>query len=149
MRGQRQGVCSTKPPLVPDTTETEGKAGVSNNEQKKHDTIITVDDMQRTLFIKQTGKLPQTSSQGNKYHMILHKIDSNSTLVKPMKNRTRGEIIAARKRSLTRMRLCDLNPKHQILDNKASEKYKKAIRASRMTYQLVPPNNHRCNTAEK
>ena len=149
MRGQRKGVCSTKPPLVPDTAEIEGKAGVSNNEQKQHDTIITVDDMQRTLFTKQTVKLPQTSSQGNKYHMILHKIDSNSTWVKPMKNRNKGEIIAARKRSLTKMRLCDLNPKHQILDNEASEKYKVAIRASGMTYQLVPPGDHRHNIAKK
>ena len=34
MRGQLQGVCSAKPPLVPDTAETEVKVGVSNNEKK-------------------------------------------------------------------------------------------------------------------
>ena len=66
-----------------------------------------------------------------------------------MKNRTEGKIIASRERSLKRMRLCGFNPKHQILDNKVSEKYKEAIRVSGMTYQLVPPDNHRCNTAEK
>ena len=49
--------------------------------------------MLRTLFTNQNGKSPQTSSQGNKYQMIFHIIYSNSTWVKPIKNRTEGGII--------------------------------------------------------
>jgi hypothetical protein len=40
-------------------------------------------------------------------------------------------------------------PKHQVLDNQASVSYKKAIGDSDMTYELVPPDNHQCNMAEK
>ena len=47
------------------------------------------------------------------------------------------------------MRLYNLNPKHQILDNEASAKYKEAIQAYGMTYQLVPLDNHRHNIAKK
>jgi hypothetical protein len=42
-----------------------------------------------------------------------------------------------------------LIPKHQILDNQASAEYKAAIEASSMTYELVPPEEHRRNMAEK
>ena len=47
------------------------------------------------------------------------------------------------------MRAAGLNPKHQILDNEASKKYKDAIVLSGMTFQLVPPDKHRRNIAEK
>ena len=149
MSGQRQGVRSIKPPLVLDTAEIEENGGVSNNEQKQHDILITVNDMQHNLFTDQTGKFPHTSSQDNKYHMILHEIVSHSTWFNPMKNCTKGEIISARQRALTLMQLCSLNPKHQMLDNEALAKYKEAIRASGMTYQLVPHNNHCHNIYKK
>jgi hypothetical protein len=42
-----------------------------------------------------------------------------------------------------------LIPKHQILDNQASAEYKAAIEASSMTYELIPPEEHRRNMAEK
>ena len=74
--------------------------------------------------------------------MILHKINSKSTWVKPTKNQIKGDIIIARDHALTRIHLYRLNPKHKILDNEASHKYRKAIRASGMTYQIVPPEDH-------
>ena len=65
-----------------------------------------------------------------------------------MKNQTEDEIIISRELSLTRIRLYGLNPKHQILDNEASEKYKEAIRASGMTDQIAPPDDRHRNIAE-
>ena len=66
-----------------------------------------------------------------------------------MKNQTKGKIIISRQRALTRICLCGLNPKHQTLYNEALDKYKEAICASEMTYQLVQPDDHRRNIAEK
>jgi hypothetical protein len=92
---------------------------------------------------------PGVLSEGNKYIMVLHDVDSNSSWAEPMRNQTGGELILARYRALTRMQRQGINPKHQVLDNQASEAYKDAIRALDMTYQLVPPGDHRCNMAEK
>ena len=58
-------------------------------------------------------------------------------------------MIAARSNGISHMRAAGLNPKHQILDNEASTKYKASITNSGMTYQLVPPNDHGHNIAEK
>ena len=42
-----------------------------------------------------------------------------------------------------------IEPTHQILDNEASKEYKGAITKSGMTFQRVPPDDHRRNVAEK
>ena len=89
------------------------------------------------------------SSRGNRYQMILYHVDTNSIWVEPTKNKTEGEMIAARNRALTRMRACGIKPKRQVLDNEASKQYKQAIKESDMDYQLVPPDDHRRNIAEK
>ena len=66
-----------------------------------------------------------------------------------MPSRTEHSMIAARGKGISRMGAAGLNPKHQILDNEASAKYEDAITNSGMTYQLVPPGNHRRNIVEK
>lgn len=81
--------------------------------------------------------------------MILYHVDSNTIWVEPFKNKTEGQLIKARANALYRMKLAGIIPKHQILDNEASKAYKEAIRLSGMTYQLVPPDEHRRNVAER
>ena len=66
-----------------------------------------------------------------------------------MQNQSGGELILACARALARMQRHGLIPKNQILDNQASVEYKAAIKASGMTYELVPPKEHQCNMAEK
>jgi hypothetical protein len=143
MRGQRQGVCSTKEAESPNKNQT------IIPHIKKHDILILVYDAKATMYSDQIGKFPVVLSKGNKYIMVLRDVDSNSLWAEPMKNQTGGELILARNRALTRMRQQGINPKHQILNNQASELYKDAIRASGMTYQLVPPDDHWCNMAKK
>ena len=117
--------------------------------EKKSDLFIALYETKATLFTDQTGRFPQQSSRGNNYQMILHDIDSNSTWVEPMKNRTEGEMILARRRALARMGTQGIVPVHQVLDNEISKAYKTEIQATGMTYQLVPPDDHRRNIAEK
>ena len=42
-----------------------------------------------------------------------------------------------------------ITPAHQVLDNEISQTYKDEIRDSGMSYQLVPPDDHRRNIAER
>ena len=143
MQGHHKGVRSTKP-----ATEEEENDENEKLEPCQHEIIITIHDMSRTLYTNQTRKLLHTSRLDNKYQMILHTIESKSTWIEPMKNIIKGEIIISREHALKQMCLCGLNPRHQILDNEASEKYKEAICASVMTYQIVPLDNH-CRNIDK
>ena len=47
------------------------------------------------------------------------------------------------------MKACNITPRHQVLDNEISAAYRDAITTSGMTYQLVPPYDHRRNIAKK
>ncbi len=60
--------------------------------------------------------------------MILHDIDSNSTWVEAMKNRTEGEMILARWWALACMKVQGIMSVHQVLDNEVSMAYKAEIR---------------------
>ena len=142
MCNQRQGVRSTKQREL----EPEDPA---DPVPKQNEVFIRVYNTHNTLFTDQTGKFPHLSSLGNRYQMILYHAASNSIWVEPMKNRTEGEIIQARAIALTRMKTCEITLERQVLDNEASAAYKGAIRDSGMTFQLVPPEDHRRNAAEK
>ncbi|KAL7474216.1 hypothetical protein ACHAW6_000727 [Cyclotella cf. meneghiniana] len=96
----------------------------------------------------QTGKFPHLSSQGNRYQMILYHVNSNSIWVEPTKNKTEGEHILACNHALLCMKACGITPTRQV-NNEISATYKTAITESGMSYQLVPPNNHRQNIAKK
>ena len=58
-------------------------------------------------------------------------------------------MINTRRHALLRMKLQGIVPLHQILDNENSQAYKYEIRNTGMTYQIVPPDNHCHNIAER
>ena len=47
------------------------------------------------------------------------------------------------------MKLQGIIPKHQVLDNEISDAYRTEIRDTNTTFQLVPPDDHHCNLAER
>jgi hypothetical protein len=120
---------------------------------KQKESILMVfdlsDEAQRLMYTDQTGKFPKKSSKGNHYIMVLIEIDSNAILVEAMKNRTAGEMIRAYLVLVTRLSNVGVKPKMHILDNECSEEFKAQIRKNNMTFQLVPPHDHRRNIAEK
>ena len=117
--------------------------------KKKGNILITEHEVKSFMYADQTGLFPAVSSLGNTYVMILHHVDSNSSWAEAMRNQSDGKLILARARALARMQRRGLIPKHQILDNQASAEYKATIEASGMTYELVSPEKHRRNMAEK
>ena len=142
MKSQRQGIRSTKqcvhPTVLPTTLP------------QQQDIYIKTYDTRNTLYTDQTGKFPHVSSRGFQYQMFLYHVDSNSIWVEPTKNKTEGELILARSRALLRMKACGITPRHQVLDNEASADYIRVITEDwKATYQLVPPDIHRRNLAER
>ncbi len=143
MHGQRQGVQSTK------VTEPTENAPNTLSHQKKNNILITEHEVQSLMYADQTGLSPAVSNLGNKYVMILHHVDSNSSWLEAMQNQLGGKLILARAWALAWMQRHGLIPKDQILNNQASVEYKAAIETSGMTYELVPPKEHQRNMAEK
>ena len=108
------------------------------------------DEMDKKMYSDQTGRFPTMSYKGNQYIMVVYEAKiSNNIFVEPMRNRQAAEMVAAYQRAVDRMKKAGIEPKMHILDNEISAEFKQAISDNGMRYQLVPPNDHRRNIAEK
>ena len=105
--------------------------------------------MQATSYTDQTDKFLVRSSGGHQYIMVLLNMDSSYIIMESMKNRHLSEIVMTYQILIDRLKACGINPKQHVLDNECSAKFKDAIKANKMRYQLVPPNDHRLNIAER
>jgi hypothetical protein len=91
MKQTHKNVRSTKAKQTPletcDTLQLQSK--------KVRDIYTTMYDVRETMFLDQTGQFLMRSQSGNKYIMVLVKINSNAILVEPMKSRKDAEMIRA------------------------------------------------------
>ena len=151
----KSGLRSTKVQVKsePEFSDIENATMTAHPLTTRKESVLMVfdlsDEAQRVMYTDQTGKFPKKSSKGNHYIMVLIEIDSNAILVEAMKNRTAGEMIRAYTVLVTRLRNAGVTPTMHILDNECSEEFKAQIRKNNMTFQLVPPHDHRRNIAEK
>ncbi len=104
MQGQRQGIQSTCPVNAPGTTNNTSPPNITvlvsdpapTAHIVAHDLLIQVVDLKDTMYMDQTGHFPFVSSLGNRYIMILHHVDSNSSWSEALKNNSEGEPILGR-----------------------------------------------------
>jgi hypothetical protein len=145
MKKQRQNVRLTK--IKVENKSTREKP--PTREKKMHDVYIKIHNISNMMHSNQTGRFPVTSSSSNQYIMVLVEVGGNYINAEPMKNRSVGSMIKAYLtlwKQLTETG--SVKPPTHILDNKASAELKEAIKKN-CTIQLVPPDNHRRNLAER
>ena len=114
-----------------------------------NDVFVRVKDLAESIHSDQTGAFPYTSQRGNQYVMVAIHLDANYIFNEPMKNRTEGEMIKAYQIIINRIKAAELGLKTHRLDNEASTAYKECIPNNGMIHELVPPDNHRSNLAER
>jgi hypothetical protein len=64
--------------------------------KSKRDIFICIYKIKKTMSSDQTGCFPQVSGLGNKYIMVIHDVDSNSSWAEALKDNTGRELILAR-----------------------------------------------------
>ncbi len=97
-----------------------------------------------------TGCFPVKARLGNQYVMIAYHADGNLILQQAFKTRNDRHRIAAYNAMMSRLSARGLAVDLQILDNEASTAYKEAITVKwKAKFQLVPPDMHRRNRAER
>ena len=102
-----------------------------------------------TVLSDKTSQFPTRSKQGNKYIMVMVKIDSNTILVEPIKNHIDAELTSAYRAMMILLKHAEIIPQKHILDNEVSTAMKNIIRDEyKMKLELVPPGCHRRNAAE-
>ncbi len=145
MNQRRKNVRSTKAKQTPlETCDT-----LQLHSKKVRDIYTTMYDIRKTMFLDQTGQFPTRLQSGNKYIMVLVKIDSNTILVEPMKSRKDAEMIQAYNALSLRLKRAGIIPKKHVLVNEVSENMKNHIHNTcKINMELVPPGCHQQNAAE-
>ena len=81
---------------------------------------------------------------------VAYHCDTNAILVEPFQTREDRHSIPAYTRIMTRLKTRGHIIDHQVLDNEASKAYSRHVTNIWVaTYQLVPPDVHRRNIAER
>jgi hypothetical protein len=144
MKKQRQNVRSTKQKMIEEPTESVELTRTIT----KHNLLVKVVNATETIFTDQTGRFPVQSSRGNTSLMILYDIDSNAIDAEPLRNHHDNQMIAAYQKLWKRVNRGQNKPNLHILDNEASDAFKTEIKKN-CNLQLVPPDTHRRNLAER
>ena len=116
---------------------------------KTNDVIYALIDTKDKTFMDLTGRFPHCSSRGNEYIMIAYHYDSNAIIGKAIKNRQAATITAAWKQLNDVFNTAGLSTNTWILDNETSSVLQNAMNKHDTAFQLVPPHNHRANSAER
>jgi hypothetical protein len=112
--------------------------------------IFVIKKLINKLFTNNTSHFPVRACSSNQYVMIAFHANGNPVLQQAFKSKSDRHHIAAYNTILTHLVARGLSIDLQILDDKASSTYKEAITFKwNATFQLVPPDMHRSNWAER
>jgi hypothetical protein len=143
---QRQNVRSTKPKLPTPAPLVVRPAPVATPSNQ----VFIMRQLLSKLYTNNTGRFPIRACSGNQYVMIAFHANGNLILQQAFKTKSDCHCIAAYNAIMTCLAAQGLSVDLQIFDNEASSAYKEAIIFKwNATFQLVPPNMHRCNQAER
>jgi hypothetical protein len=143
MNQRRQNIRSTSKPPIVDAPQTDTDLGTNTH------LVYAVLVDQGQLYTDLTGKFPVRSSKGNSYVMVFCVYECNYVKVIPMKSRPALEWFKAYDHIHQELTVKGFRPKLQTLDNKAAAALKNFFTANDVEYQLVPPQCHRRNAAER
>ncbi len=102
------------------------------------------------LYTDDTRRFPIRAQSGNQYVMIAYHKEGNLILQQPFKSKKDVHRITAYNVIMTQLAAKGLNVDLQIMDNEASAAYKQVITEKwKASFQLVPPDVHRRNRAER
>ena len=136
---ERQGLQSTQEDAEP------------MQEEKTKQTMATVVPFTQKEFTytDQTGKFPFRSTRGYEYIMVMYDYDANAILARPFKTRQAKELVETWTKLYKDLTNNGHTTKCFIMDNECSTEMKTALNKYKLQYQLVPPEVHRRNAAER
>ena len=102
------------------------------------------------MYTDDTVRFTIYARSGNQYIIIAYHCDADLILAVPFNSRYDMYRLLAYDKIMQRLSNHKLTVDLQILDNEASTEYKRVIKKKWNTnYQLVPPNTHQSNAAER
>ena len=102
-----------------------------------------------TIYTDNTGAFPVQSFHGKRVHFVTYEYRSNAILVRAIKDETDASMVAAFQDIYNYLTEKGLKPKLNVMDNKCSKAVQTFIKSTGADIQLVNPDDHRVNAAER
>lgn len=155
MYRNRKGLRSTRPPMK--TKHPGIDEGDMNLPEcckaTSHSNIICAaalaDTIIGTIYMDFPGKFPVRSIRNMQYMFVCYSYEPNAILVRPMKNRSDECFVGAYEEVYEYLAARGFKPKLNVTDNECLKAVQKYITSKKVAWQLVGPNNHRINAAER
>ena len=101
------------------------------------------------ICTNQTGKFKRRSKRHHKCIFLTYSYDTSATLVFSMKSRKVSELLTVLQDMHEYLTLRGFKPRHQKLENEISSAVENFLKASKVSFQLVPLHIHCRNVAER
>jgi hypothetical protein len=145
----RQNVQSTKPQSTPRSSLPPTIKSPRPLAEALQEVFLRVYPISK-LYTDDTGRFPVRACSGNQYVMIAYHTGGNLILQQAFQTKADKHCIPVFDTIMARLAACGLLVDLNIRDNKASADFKQVITEPWKTkFQLVPPDMHRRNTAER
>ena len=106
-------------------------------------------DLTGKIYTDQIGRFPITSNKSNNYILVAYHYDSNTIHAEPLKTQTVLDLKTSYHKIHSLLTNRGLKPSLHILENEIPNVLKRFMREVNEKFQLVPPNSHRINSAER
>ena len=143
---ERQGLQSTKTNIKLENAHADA---FPDKDIKSRTYGITITELKNVAYSDLTGQFPHVSSRGNKYLLTIYNHDANAILASSLKTRQAKEIATVWERKHLQLTKHGHTVQYYIMDNECSQDLQRALVNNDLDYQLVPPNQHRRNAAER
>ncbi|KAL7527155.1 hypothetical protein ACHAWF_008701, partial [Thalassiosira exigua] len=158
MKRARQGLRSTRRPVqeirdarkeLQDMNPQDHIARVTEGDIDFFCHAALADSVKGTVYTDITGRFPARSYKGNQYIMLAYVYQTNSILVRAMKSREATEQVEAMQDIYEYLTKRGYKPRLNVMDNECSKTLRDYIEGEKVKIQLVEPDNHRVNAAER
>ncbi len=102
-----------------------------------------------TIYINNARKFPVRSLEGHIYIFVLYNYSTNAILVEPLQSMESKEFVATFQKKMENLTKKGFKPKFNVIDNIVSKAVRECLEENEMKMQIVQPNNHRVNAAER
>jgi hypothetical protein len=150
----RQGIRSTHPNNHPiNQTETKEEMLPSTASRTKTNVVnvklLNSDQITGQNYNDMTGRFPVASVTGKNYILVMYNVDANYIHVEAMTDRSGPQYRAAYERGYEYFNDRGCPVVFEYMDNEVPLTVLNYCRDKNITIQLVPPDNHRANRAER
>ena len=111
--------------------------------------MTQISTLRTAAYADATGRFLVPSSRGHSYVLVVYDVKANYIFARPITSRRQDRIHDAFKDVYELLIARGLHPALAVVDNEASQTLKSYIHSTNSDIQLVPPDQHRTNKAER